>query len=587
MKMRAGFFLVLLPCCAGTSQAQVFINEVMANVRGPESVYGAFNEYVELYNWSREPVDLSGWKISDGDAVDQLVMWSDSLGDLGPDVIPGTYLIAPGGYCLILDREYASAPDSEGYMPYEFGPGTVVLTTENSTIGNGLSTTDPLMLIDPDGDTLDTYGTPWEADDSLPCDPGDGISMERVFPSEPDRKANWSGSKAKSGSTPGSQNSVTPYIGIGLSWSDLSFAPSDPAPNSPVEIRARVHNRSPEPGPLIRVLFYVVGEGGLSPEEGEILTEVLLEGIPSGGEEEISAVWERAPAGCHRVGVQAQDTVRAFRMIRAGNTPGYLVINEVMYDPDGGGEWVEIYNRSSHTANLRGWILEDETRACSVSDRDFELASGSFALICSDTLALSSVFSPVCRLLEPDGFPSLNNEGDRLFLKDISGFLSDDVAYERGSGGGRGISLERVSAALPSAERANWGSCVSPRGATPGLANSICMLAKPVGTRIALAPNPFSPDGDGFDDRTAISYSLPFGVVRLSVIVYDRAGRMVRKLVSGTHAAGSGTLLWDGRDERGELLPVGVYLVYLEALDPVTFGILTAKEAVVLARRLD
>jgi hypothetical protein len=592
VRMLTGFFHFRLAGCAtvtlawilmaGSGQAEVVINEVMANVRGPESVYGAFNEFVELYNRSPDSVDLGGWSISDGDAVDYLVMWSDSLGELGPDVVLDTYLLACGGYCVILDREYASAPDSQGYMPYEFGPGTVVLTTENSTIGNGLSTTDPLLLIDSQGDTIDTYGTPREAYDSLPCDPGDGISMERIFPSEPDAKANWSGSAAGSGSTPGSQNSVTPYTGIGLSWEDIGFAPSEPEPDSPVEIRARVHNRSPDPGSRISVLFYVVKEG-----EGETLAEVVVEEIPSASEEEALALWERVPAGCHKVGVQVLDTVCAFRMIRAGDAPGHLVINEVMYDPEAGGEWVEIYNRSSHTANLRGWIFGDETRACGLSDCDLELASDSYILVCSDTLALRSAF-PVdgSRLVEPDGFPSLNNEGDSFFLRDVSGFSSDAVSYEPASGGGSGVSLERVNPALPSAERTNWGSCTSPFGGTPGLANSIYLPALPARTRMSLVPNPFSPDGDGFDDRTSISYSLPFGVVRLSIIVYDRAGRIVRKLLSGSHAAGSGTVLWDGRDERGELLPVGVYLVYLEALDPVTFGTMTAREVVVLARKL-
>jgi hypothetical protein len=66
-----------------------------------------------------------------------------------------------------------------------------------------------------------------------------------------------------------------------------------------------------------------------------------------------------------------------------------------------------------------------------------------------------------------------------------------------------------------------------------------------------------------FKDRTRISFSLPLeGSVSLGV--YNLLGARVRTLVSGTKPAGSHSATWDGRDEKGFLLPGGVYFFELK-----------------------
>ncbi len=71
-------------------------------------------------------------------------------------------------------------------------------------------------------------------------------------------------------------------------------------------------------------------------------------------------------------------------------------------------------------------------------------------------------------------------------------------------------------------------------------------------------PNPFTADG------TTIGFSLGSpGAVRLAV--FDVQGRMVRRLLNAVLPAGSQSVLWDGRDDRGNHLPSGIYLCRLEA----------------------
>jgi hypothetical protein len=73
---------------------------------------------------------------------------------------------------------------------------------------------------------------------------------------------------------------------------------------------------------------------------------------------------------------------------------------------------------------------------------------------------------------------------------------------------------------------------------------------------LRIAPNPFNP-------RTEIRYFLPAdGMV--TVAVYDVAGRRVRTIVDGDRAAGPVVLVWDGRDDAGQGLPSGAYLVQVK-----------------------
>jgi hypothetical protein len=474
-------------------------------------------------------------------------------------------------------------------MPYEIAPGTVVLTTANSTIGNGLSATDPIVLVGDQGDTVDTYGTPRDDLDSLPFDPGDGISAERIFPTIPDDESNWSGCALELGCTPGYQNSVTPYTGVGLSWEDIEFDPETPEAGQSLEVIATLHNRSPEVATGLSVTFYVDRDGDAHPDEDEQIGTALVESIdPLDGVAETRSRWESVPTGCHRIGVQVMDTVDAFRILRAGNGIGPVVVTEIMYDPSTSGEWVEIYNWSSHELNLRGWTLKDEMNTCIVSQKDTEVRSGEFVILCEDSSSFLSTYPFFEGKLKQQGcFPALNNQGDSLILSDISGFRMDCLYYRSEWGGGDGVSLERINPRQASGERRNWSGCVGIAGATPGQENSIHTEINPARSTIDISPNPFSPDGDGFDDCTAISYNLPFAVARLRVIVYDRQGKKACEILPGREVASSGALLWDGRNDSGEPLPMGVYVVYVEAKDLMAQTRICMRSTVVLARRLN
>jgi hypothetical protein len=60
-----------------------------------------------------------------------------------------------------------------------------------------------------------------------------------------------------------------------------------------------------------------------------------------------------------------------------------------------------------------------------------------------------------------------------------------------------------------------------------------------------------------------IDFSLEkAGTARLAI--YDVQGRLVRRLVDGARAAGPQSILWDGRDEKGDPAASGIYLLRLQ-----------------------
>jgi hypothetical protein len=65
--------------------------------------------------------------------------------------------------------------------------------------------------------------------------------------------------------------------------------------------------------------------------------------------------------------------------------------------------------------------------------------------------------------------------------------------------------------------------------------------------------------GNPFGNGTRLSLAMPHdGEVRL--VIYDALGRRVRTLLARRLAAGSHTVVWDGRDGSGRALSSGIYL---------------------------
>jgi len=157
---------------------------------------------------------------------------------------------------------------------------------------------------------------------------------------------------------------------------------------------------------------------------------------------------------------------------------GDIVITEIMADPQPavslpGEEYLEIYNRSQYTCNLKGWKLITDDQAAIFPST--EINPGEYLIVCS--YSDTSLFTPYGRTLGLKPFPALINDGRIIVISDSSGNLIHGVEYSSGWYGNTlkadgGWALEMIDTAFPFFSEGNWEASSSRKGGTPGSVNS-------------------------------------------------------------------------------------------------------------------
>lgn len=267
---------------------------------------------------------------------------------------------------------------------------------------------------------------------------------------------------------------------------------------------------------------------------------------------------------------------------------GQVVINEIMYDPPTGQpEWVEITNAGDEPVDISGWSIADESgtvRVITVEPIVFLEPEG-FLVVSEDSMLLDHYPWLDVSLIIIKSLPNFNNDGDTVLLYDGSGEFIDAIGYQP-SWGGEDVSLEKINPSLSSSDSTNWSSCVALEGGTPGRVNSIYTSVMSPVAMLTVAPDPFSPDGDGHDDVTVISYRLPMRTSRINLRVFDVQGRLIRTLRGGAPSGAEGSVVWNGRDDSGQKARMGIYIVHIEGIEAVAGVLASTKTTVVLAGRL-
>ncbi len=101
---------------------------------------------------------------------------------------------------------------------------------------------------------------------------------------------------------------------------------------------------------------------------------------------------------------------------------------------------------------------------------------------------------------------------------------------------------------------------------TPGTALSIAVpFSARVVQQVEISPNPFTPNGDGINDRTSIRFALGnLNIARdIQIYILDLAGR---RIWSGSQPGfGQQEFTWDGRADDGQTVAPGVYVCKINA----------------------
>lgn len=100
--------------------------------------------------------------------------------------------------------------------------------------------------------------------------------------------------------------------------------------------------------------------------------------------------------------------------------------------------------------------------------------------------------------------------------------------------------------------------------------------------QIELSTPVVTPNGDGVNDESTIHFDL-FGVQDggLTIEVLDLAGRRVRVVLDGRASSGPFSPAWDGRDDEGQHVPPGMYVIRVEV--GVDEGAITRMQPIAVA----
>ncbi len=137
-------------------------------------------------------------------------------------------------------------------------------------------------------------------------------------------------------------------------------------------------------------------------------------------------------------------------------------------------EFIELFNRSGYSINLSGWILTDGTSTAVFPDA--YIKPDSFIIVCANTSTI--LFSGYGKTVGLSNFPSLNNSGDMILLKDKSGNIVHQINYDLSWYGDQlkengGWTIEMKSPYDLCKGKNNFSASLDSRGGTPGAANSI------------------------------------------------------------------------------------------------------------------
>lgn len=282
------------------------------------------------------------------------------------------------------------------------------------------------------------------------------------------------------------------------------------------------------------------------------------------------------------------------------NMPAYqrntIVINEIMFDPDvDNSEYIEFYNSTDDSVNIGGWTISDENRnTYKLFSTSFSFPPKSYFILIADSIMLSKYNLSNFEFKNVLGTSSLGlvNTGEMILLKDVKGNVIDSVYYtnkwhNKNIISTKNKSLERINPNLGSNDPLNWSTCVNAVGGTPGFVNSIFTENKNLQPGISVSPNPFSPDNDGFEDYAIINYNLSQPVSQIKLKIFDSRGRLVRTIYGNQPSGSSGSVIFDGLDDNGSPLRIGIYIILLESLNENSGIVESLKSTVVVARKLN
>jgi hypothetical protein len=441
----------------GFPPGSVRLNEIMYAPAGEP-------EWIEVQNVIEDTVNIARWSLSNRFSTTKYTLGQESL------------VLAPDGRA-VLTKDTVYLLQKHGVIPASLAQVSTLPTALFNNSG------DAVVLFDRRNALMDSvfYSSSWGGTN--------GRSLERVsLLGQPQDSANWRGSTAPIGSTPGRKNSVT-RKDHDLALSGIVFTPQVPVIRDSVEVTSKVLNKGLHPAAPFTVRQYHDRNRDSVAQQNELIAsfDVTVPLLPDDSSSYSVRVYLDT-AGEHRfismvsyAGDEDTTDNRKVAGIQVGYPPGAVRVNEVMYAPQGGmPEWVELVNVSADTVDLRNWKLANRLPSrYTITSGAVRLPPDTFVVVTKDSALLRSAYAiHPARVIQAPSLPTFlwNNSGDAVVLVDDRNSVSDSVFYLPSWGGTGGKSLERIDLFSPSQDSLNWVSSLDSGGATPARPNAARML---------------------------------------------------------------------------------------------------------------
>ncbi|MCX8491602.1 MAG: lamin tail domain-containing protein [Cyclobacteriaceae bacterium] len=548
---RAFLFFQAVP----TKTKDVIITEIFADPNPQIGLPDA--EYIEIYNRSKNPIDLSGWKLSDASST---------------AIFPSQ---------IILPNEYWIVTSSASVSKFRSSGKTIGLANF-PTLNN-----DSDVLTLKTAATIDSvnYTLTWYKDEDKQ---NGGWSLELIDPENTcGENNNWVVSNDPKGGTPGKQNSVFANKPDLTGPKLLTVIPS--------ETGLVLFFDEKLEKPLGTVSFLVDPSVGVSKYNfnNSFLTEIKVELSQPLVLRQLYSIQVSNLRDCAGNFIQAEFNKLSFALPEVADSLD-VVVNEILFNPRPSGvDFLEVFNRSSKFINLKGFSIANyESRMIKnpkTISSNIIVAPNSFIVFTSSPTDLKTQYlQGVEKNFFEFNLPGFNDDEGSVVLVNENGKMVDYFIY---SGqfhspllkDKEGVSLERISIDQNSNESSNWKSASSTSGfATPGYLNSNSRPETAVDENaIQIEPEVFSPSQPS-QDFSKINYRFNQSGFVANVNILDQAGRLIKTIANNETLGFEGFFRWDGDRDDGGKARVGYYIIWVEVFD-LSGNVRTFRKRVVVA----
>lgn len=208
---------------------------------------------------------------------------------------------------------------------------------------------------------------------------------------------------------------------------------------------------------------------------------------------------------------------------------------------------------------------------------------GGYVAWCKDAESLSPRYTPCTeQVYTASAFPTLNASGGRLlwaWLSPADTVYGEEAVYDKAMHhvllpSVKGVSLERIGFKVPASRADNWQSAsMAEGGATPGCPNSqyngdLEAEERAFGRYFEFSTRLITPNGDGRNDYTEISWNEALQGFVCKAELYDACGRRMKLLAADEILSARGRWIYKGEDDKGLSLRAGVYVWLFKLVHP-------------------